>query len=141
MNEAPSIYLVSNIMGKTLFAATSLEEAKHEVVALIILPYQIIGDWVEVAGSDRFYLEFDTPSGKPRPSAYIITKISVKPSAETFTLTTSPAEGVYLFAALASAASVAQRNMSSSDAAIAAIEKLRDNVLASLIAHGFAKPE
>ena len=141
MNESPSIYLISNIMGKTLFAATSLEAAKREVVALIILPYQIIGDWVEVAGSDRFYLEFDTPSGKPRPSAYIITKISVKPSAETFTLTTSPAEGVYLFASLVSAVSVARRSPKSGDAAISVIERLRDKALVALIAHGIVTSE
>ena len=141
MNESPSIYLVSNIMGKALFAANSLEAAKREVVALIIPPFQIVGEWVEVMGCDRFYLEFDTPSEKPRPSAYIITKISMKPSAETFTLTTSPAEGVYLFAALASAASVARRNMASSDAAIAVIEQLRDKALAALIQYGFVAPE
>ena len=142
MNESPSIYLVSNIMGKTLFAATSLEAAKREVVALIVPPYQIIGEWVEVAGSDRFYLEFDTPSGKPRPSAYIITKVPMKPSApELFTLTTSPAEGVYLLATLISAVSVARRSPASADAAIAVIERLRDNVLASLIARGFVTPE
>jgi len=142
MNETPSIYLVSNIMGKTLFAANSLEEAKREVVALIIPPYQIVGEWVEVMGCDRFYLEFDTPSEKPRPSAYIITKVPVKPSApDLFTLTTSAAEGVYLFATLASAVSVAQRNPASSDAAIAVIEQLRDKALAALIQYGFVKPE
>jgi len=143
MNESPSIYLVSNIMGKALFVTASLEAAKREALALLVPPFQINGEWVEVVGSDKFYLEYkDASSLDASPSYFIIAKVPVKPSApELFTLTTSPAEGVYLFATLASAVSVARRSPKSADAAIAVIERLRDNVLASLIARGFVKPE
>jgi len=143
MNETPSVYLVSKMAGKNLFVTASLEAAKREALALLVPPFQINGEWVEVVGSDRFYLEYeDASSLDARPSYFTITKVPVKPSApDLFTLTTSAAEGVYLFATLASAVSVARRSPKSADAAIAVIERLRDNVLASLIARGFVTPE
>jgi len=143
MNETPSVYLVSKIAGKNLFVTASLEVAKREALALIVPPFQISGEWIEVVGSDRFYLEYeDASSLDASPSYFIITKISVKPSApDLFTLTTSAAEGVYLFATLASAVSVARRSPASGDAAIAVIEKLRDKALAALVQYGFVKPE
>ena len=143
MNETPSVYLVSKIAGKNLFVTASLEAAKREALAFLVPPFQINGDWVEVVGSDKYYLEYeDASSLDARPSYFTITKVPVKPSApDLFTLTTSAAEGVYLFATLASAVSVAQRNPASSDAAIAVIEQLRDKALAALIQYGFVAPE
>jgi len=143
MNETPSVYLVSKMAGKNLFVTASLEAAKREAVALLVPPFQINGEWVEVVGSDKFYLEYeDASSLDASPSYFIISKISVKPSApDLFTLTTSAAEGVYLFATLSSAVSVARRNTASNDAAIAVIEQLRDKALAALIQYGFVKPE
>jgi len=143
MNETPSVYLVSKIAGKNLFVTASLEAAKREALALLVPPFQINGEWVEVMGCDKFYLEYkDASSLDASPSYFIITKVNVKPSApDLFTLTTSAAEGVYLLAALVSAVSVARRNMASSDAAIAVIEQLRDKTLAALIQYGFVKPE
>jgi len=146
MNETPSIYLVSKMAGKNLFVTASLEVAKREALALLVPPFQINGDWVEVVGSDKFYLEYeDASSLDASPSYFTIAKVPVKPSApDLFTLTTTEAEGVYLFTTLASAASVARRSPASGDAAIAAIaviERLRDKALVALIQHGFVKPE